>query len=172
VTPQLQQGDGVRASEASERGTPSGQGLGNQRGERGGWVDAISVMQAPMSWLAVALGGALGSMLRYGLSLGAAATGGPDWPFGTFAANVLGSFGLGVLFVAGEGHTVLGVDSRLLLGTGAMGGFTTYSTFNLELIRYAQEGMVVRAVAYGAATVVVCLGAALAGIALGRAVRA
>jgi fluoride exporter len=124
-----------------------------------------------MAWLAVALGGAAGSLLRYALGLLAASVGGPDFPFGTFAANVLGSFGLGLLFVAGEGHTLFGVDSRLALGTGAMGGFTTYSTFNLELLRYAQEGMAGRALLYGVLTVVVCLLAGLGGIALGRALR-
>ncbi|MFW6051184.1 MAG: fluoride efflux transporter CrcB [Myxococcota bacterium] len=124
-----------------------------------------------MSWLGVAIGGAFGSVLRYGLSLLAAALGGPDWPFGTFAANVLGSFGLGLLFVVGEGREVLGVDSRLVLGTGAMGGFTTYSTFNLEMIRYVQEGMAWRAVAYGAATLLICLAAGLAGVAAGRVLR-
>jgi fluoride exporter len=124
-----------------------------------------------MAWIAVAVGGALGSMLRYALGLLAATVGGPDWPFGTFGANVLGSFGLGLLFVLGEDHTLLGVDSRLLLGTGAMGGFTTYSTFNLEILRYAQEGMALRALAYGAATVLVCLLAGLGGLALGRALR-
>lgn len=124
-----------------------------------------------MGWLAVAVGGAAGSMLRYALGLLAATVGGPDFPFGTFAANVLGSFGLGLVFVVGEGHTWLGVDARIALGTGAMGGFTTYSTFNLEMIRYAQEGMVGRALAYGALTLVVCLLAGLAGIAAGRALR-
>ncbi|MFW5877288.1 MAG: fluoride efflux transporter CrcB [Myxococcota bacterium] len=122
-----------------------------------------------MSWLGVALGGAFGSVLRYGVGVLAAVIGGPDWPWGTFAANVLGSFGLGLLFVVGEGRELLGVDSRLVLGTGAMGGFTTYSTFNLEMIRYAQETMLWKAVLYGLATVLVCLLAGAAGLAAGRA---
>lgn len=122
-----------------------------------------------MTWIGVALGGAFGSVLRYGLGVLAAVLGGPDWPWGTFAANVLGSFGLGLLFVVGEGRELFGVDSRLVLGTGAMGGFTTYSTFNLEMIRYAQETMLWKAVLYGLTTVIACLLAGAAGLATGRA---
>lgn len=123
-----------------------------------------------MAWLGVAIGGALGSMLRYLLGLIALSLGGTGWAWGTLAANVIGSFGLGLVFVAGDGRQLLGMDARLLLGTGAMGGFTTYSTFNLDIIQHAQQGQWGRAVAYAALTLVTCLGAGLLGLAAGRAI--
>jgi CrcB protein len=110
-------------------------------------------------------------MLRYALSLLAVLMGGPSWPWGTLAANLLGSFGLGLLFVVGEGRTVAGVDARLLLGTGMMGGFTTYSTFNLEALRFAEAGQWGKVLLYIVSTVLVCLAAGAAGVALGRTVR-
>lgn len=90
---------------------------------------------------------------------------------GTFSANVLGSFGLGMVFVLGEEATWLGTDARLFLGTGVMGGFTTYSAFNLESLGLVEAGAVGRAVLYMTATVIVCLLAGVAGLWLGRVLR-
>lgn len=86
-----------------------------------------------MNWLWVALGGAAGSVARYGLGVQAGRWLGPGWPYGTFAANVLGGLLMGVLagWLAHRG----GADQerwRLLLGVGALGGFTTFSAFSLE----------------------------------------
>lgn len=77
--------------------------------------------------LYVALGGAAGSVCRYLVSLLAIATLGAGFPWGTLAVNVLGSAAIGVAFAAGlEG------PGRLLLVTGFLGGFTTFSAFSLE----------------------------------------
>lgn len=124
-----------------------------------------------MTWLWIALGGAVGTLMRYGLHRGAVAVGGPDWPWGTFFANVLGSLGLGILFVLGEGRTLFGADVRLVLGTGLMGGFTTYSTFNLETLRYAQAGQWGKVLLYVLTTLLVCAAAGAGGIALARLAR-
>lgn len=80
-----------------------------------------------MTWLLVAAGGAAGSMLRHGVSLLAAGQLGTGFPWGTLAVNVLGSAGIGI--AAGLG--VQG-EARLLLVTGLLGGFTTFSAFSLE----------------------------------------
>jgi CrcB protein len=79
------------------------------------------------SILLVAAGGALGSVLRYAVSVLMAASLGAGFPWGTLAVNVLGSTAIGAL--AG-----LGVEGgwRLLLVTGLLGGFTTFSAFSLE----------------------------------------
>jgi len=120
----------------------------------------------------VAIGGAAGSCLRYWLSLllGPVIIG-HGFPWATLSANVLGSLCLGVVFVLGEGRTWFGADLRLLLGTGVMGGFTTYSAFNLESLGLMQNGAWARAFVYMSATVVVCLVAGAAGVMLGRALR-
>ena len=119
----------------------------------------------------IAAGGALGSLLRYGLGAALVALLGSSFPYGTLAANVLGSFGLGVIAEALDGRAFLGADLRLVLGTGLMGGFTTYSSFNLETLRLAQAGELGRALVYVVATMILCLLVGLAGIALARALR-
>ncbi len=122
-----------------------------------------------MPYLLVGLGGALGSMLRFFLARTL-----PAWaptaglPGATLAANVLGSFGLGVAFHWLDGRALFGHDARHLVGTGMMGGFTTYSTFNLETLRLVEAGEGARAALYMGITVATCAVAGLAGIALGR----
>jgi CrcB protein len=77
--------------------------------------------------LLVALGGAAGSVLRYLVSVAALSVLGAAFPWGTLAVNVLGSAAIGVAAGAGiEGQ------GRLLLVTGFLGGFTTFSAFSLE----------------------------------------
>ena len=77
--------------------------------------------------LLVAAGGALGSVLRYAVSVLMVASLGAGFPWGTLAVNVLGSTAIGAL-------AALGVEGgwRLLLVTGLLGGFTTFSAFSLE----------------------------------------
>ena len=121
----------------------------------------------------MALAGAAGTLMRFALSKQAAqmAGAGAFFPYGTYSANLLGSFLLGVVFIWGEGRTVLGVDLRLVVGTGMMGGFTTYSTFNLEALRLFSAGHGGRALLYMALTLLTCLAGGAAGIALGRMLR-
>lgn len=123
-----------------------------------------------MLYLLVGLGGAVGTLLRFAVSKIAAQWEGPTawFPAGTFAANLVGSCLLGVLFVWGEGKTLAGVDLRLVLGTGVMGGFTTYSTFNLETLRFLSAGHPGRAAFYALATLLSCLVGGALGIAVGR----
>ena len=113
-----------------------------------------------MHALLVFLGGGTGALARWGLALLL------QRPWGTLAANVAGSFLL-ALFVASP----LGTDSRLklLFGVGAMGGFTTYSTFNLELLEYLREGDWRMAALQGGLTLVGCLAGGGAGLWLASA---
>ena len=125
-----------------------------------------------VSFVWVAIGGAAGSCLRYWVSLMLGPiTIGQGFPWATFTANVLGSLGLGLVFVLGEDRTLFGADVRLLLGTGVMGGFTTYSAFNLESIGLMQSAAWGRAALYMGGTVLVCLAAGAMGVMLGRAIR-
>ena len=103
----------------------------------------------------VALGGAIGSVLRY-LSLLAVPA-----PWGTAWINVLGSFLIGFLFVpAGR----LGMSALLL--TGLLGGFTTFSAFALDGLRLWTAGQAVQAAAYVAGSVIMSLVAVAAGASL------
>jgi CrcB protein len=114
-----------------------------------------------MSWIAVAVGGAVGSLLRYWLGL---ACNQPGWPAGTWLANVLGSFSIGLLYVWGKERGLLSPELYLLVTTGVLGGFTTFSTFSLEVVTFFLEGQIWRAVGYALVSVIVGLFAAVAGI--------
>ena len=93
---------------------------------------------------------------------------GAGFPYGTLAVNVLGSFCVGFLMQVGIATPLLSPTLRMALTTGVMGGFTTYSTFNYETIRYVQDGAWRLALGNVARHAVVCLAAGFAGLALGR----
>ena len=112
----------------------------------------------------VCLGGALGSGARYATSVWAASAIGTAFPFGTLIVNLLGSFLLGFLM-----HAIpVSSDLRLMLTTGVMGGFTTYSTFNYETMQYFREGALAMGFVNVLTTVAGCLVAGLLGFALAR----
>jgi CrcB protein len=98
--------------------------------------------------LLVALGGAIGSVTRYKLS-GLILHQTPDWrfPAGTFAVNVIGCLVAGVLAGLAEEHDLISPDARLLLFTGVLGGFTTFSAFGLETMHLIKRGDVAIAAA-------------------------
>ena len=121
--------------------------------------------------LLIALGGAVGTSFRYGLSVGMLRWLGQSFPYGTLAANVLGSFLLGLVMESVGDRALLGVPLKLVIGTGVMGGFTTYSSFNLETIRLAEQGAWGRAGIYLGGTVIACVVAGIAGIALAKSIR-
>jgi CrcB protein len=122
-----------------------------------------------MNLLLVGLGGGLGAIARYLLGVQAGRTLGHAWPYGTFAANVLGGLCMGLLasWLAHRG----GGDQerwRLLLGVGVLGGFTTFSAFSLELTLMIQRREVVAAAAYAAASVGLSILALFAGLLIAR----
>lgn len=88
----------------------------------------------------VGIGGALGAIARYTLGKGITERVHSLFPFGTFTVNLLGAFLIGVLFAVlterGVGHPHL----KLLLVTGFLGGFTTFSSYTLEVINLAESG--------------------------------
>jgi len=118
----------------------------------------------------VAVGGALGTALRAGLVLASPPHGVDDVDAVVLAINVVGAFALGLLL---ERLVLRGPDrgrrraGRLLVGTGVLGGFTTYSTLALDTARLLQEGRAGMALAYALGTVLLGAGAALAGIRCG-----
>lgn len=113
----------------------------------------------------VFVGGALGTAIRAALEAAFPAQPG-GWPWATFLINVSGAFVLGLLL---ETLSRRGPDAgarqlvRLGLGTGVMGGYTTYSTFAVETVRLIGTGAVLAGFGYAVGSVVLGLAAALAG---------
>jgi len=116
----------------------------------------------------VCLGGAIGTGARYMIALWAPRALGTSFPYGTLIVNVLGSFLLGAIMHVGLTTTLISPTLRLLLTTGVMGGFTTYSTFNYETMQYLREGALLLAGWNVAATLLLCLLAGGLGVASAR----
>jgi CrcB protein len=118
--------------------------------------------------LLVALGGALGSVARYGVNVWTARAFGLGFPWGTLTVNVVGGLvmGLAAALLALKGGSQ---DLRLFLTTGVLGGFTTFSAFSLDAVFLWERGEAGLAVTYVAASVAVSIAALVAGLALGRA---
>ena len=114
----------------------------------------------------IAAAGGLGSVLRYAVGLALARESG--FPLATLVVNLIGSCLLGIVAEACRGQTLAGVDLRLVLGVGLLGGFTTYSSFNLDLLRMLEAGTLARALGYFALTAGGCLVAGALGIAVVR----
>ena len=119
-------------------------------------------------FLLVCTGGAVGSGLRYAVALWAAAMFGAAFPFGTLLVNLAGSLGIAFVMELASTTAWISPEVRLLLTTGLLGGFTTYSAFNYETTQYLRSGMWGIAVLNVVATVLGCLLAGVAGVALAR----
>ncbi len=119
-------------------------------------------MDKMVNLLVVGLGGAVGSMLRYGMTLLFAFLN-LSGNLATFSVNVIGSFLIGILTgVCREGMLLL------LLTVGLCGGFTTFSTFSLQSVRLIQAGKLCEAALYIIGTFVICVIAAWLGYLLGQ----
>jgi CrcB protein len=89
--------------------------------------------------LAVAVGGALGSVLRYLFARAAAAWLGTGFPYGTLGVNVLGCLAAGGLYVLLTERLAAAPEWRALLVVGFLGGFTTFSAFSVDTLRLLEE---------------------------------
>jgi CrcB protein len=121
-----------------------------------------------MHWLAVGIGGALGALARYAVSIWLFNPSIHKFPYATLAVNVLGSFGMGLLFVVIVERAALPAEMRSLLMVGFLGAFTTFSTFSLDALSLWQNGQLSLALVYVLATVVLCLVAISSSIWLAR----
>jgi len=119
-------------------------------------------------FLLICFGGAVGTGARYLTALWAAQAIGPAFPFGTLIVNVLGSFLIAFIMHVGSATEWISSDVRVMLTTGVMGGFTTYSTFNYETTNYFRDGAWLIGFANVIATLLGCLAAGLLGLALAR----
>jgi CrcB protein len=121
-----------------------------------------------MGFLVVFLGGGIGAALRHGVNLLAARTMGIAFPWGTLFVNVTGSLAMGLLaaFFAFKGEA--SQHARLLLTTGVLGGYTTFSAFSLDVALLYERGETMLALGYVLASVVLSVLGLFAGLALIR----
>ena len=112
-------------------------------------------------FLFVGLGGAVGAMLRYGISMVPVKS---EFPYMTLLINFLGAVAIGILAALSMRQSLLTEHSLLLLKTGVCGGFTTFSTFSLETLTLLESGRVPAGCLYMALS----LGLCVLGVALGR----
>ena len=112
----------------------------------------MSALSPFMASVHVALGGAIGSVLRYQTGRAMTQWLGPQmvttFPWATLAVNALGSLLMGLLAGWLARHGEGGDQFRLLLGVGLLGGFTTFSAFSLELVLMMERGQYVFAALY------------------------
>jgi len=121
-----------------------------------------------MAYLVVFIGGGIGAALRHGVNVGAARLFGTTFPVGTLTVNIVGCLVMGLLsgYFAFKGD--MSQHWRLLLTTGILGGFTTFSAFSLDVALLYERGDVGLAATYVLASVVLSLVAVFAGLALMR----
>ncbi|MCW5722012.1 MAG: fluoride efflux transporter CrcB [Devosia sp.] len=120
-------------------------------------------------FLLVGVGGAIGSMARYGLGMIIGRLWPAGFPLATLLINILGSIGMGVfvgvmarLLPPGQG------ELRLFVAVGLLGGFTTFSSFSLDAIVLLERGELANAALYVALSVVVCLAGLYLGLLISR----
>lgn len=127
------------------------------------------MVPSPSLLLAVAVGGALGSVARYLVVIGLGNWLGGGFPYGTLAVNALGCFTMGVLAEAGALVWTIGPELRALLMVGVLGGFTTFSSFALDVGALVARDDLGAAALYLAASLGLALGGFFAGLGLVRA---
>jgi len=118
--------------------------------------------------IAIAIGGAFGSVLRYGLSTWVHTLVGRGFPYGTLAVNVLGCMAMGVLFVLLVERMGASAVWRAGLLIGVLGGFTTFSSFSIETFNLIEQGAMAKAAGNIAASLVLCVGATWLGVIIAR----
>jgi fluoride exporter len=120
--------------------------------------------------LAIAAGGAVGSVLRFLTSTWVHSLAGRGFPYGTLTVNVLGSLVMGFLFVLFLDRLTDNAVLRAGILIGALGGFTTFSSFSIETFNLIEQGAVLKAVLNMAGSLVLCVGATWIGVILARQV--
>jgi fluoride exporter len=121
-----------------------------------------------MAYLLVFFGGGAGSVLRHIVNVLSARWFGTGFPLGTFTVNVTGSLIMGLLagYFAFRGEA--SQSMRLMLMTGVLGGYTTFSAFSLDTMLLYERGMIGMAAIYAVISVVLSVGALAAGLGLAR----
>lgn len=119
--------------------------------------------------MAVAVGGAIGSVMRYLVGIGAGRLFGTDFPWGTLIINITGSFVMGLFAGLFATRWNLPQAARIFLTVGICGGYTTFSTFSLDSFYLIERGEFVATAAYMIGSAVLSVGALIAAMHLVRA---
>ena len=109
-------------------------------------------------FLAIAVGGASGAVLRHAVSTGMYSWLGMGFPWGTLMVNVLGSLALGAVVEAGASTLKLTPELRALIATGLLGAFTTFSTFALDAANLFDRQAMISGILYVGLSVSLCIG--------------
>jgi CrcB protein len=117
--------------------------------------------------LLVALGGALGSVLRWALSGVVQRAGGSAFPWGTFTVNAAGSLAIGVVAALALERALVPPAARLFTIVGVLGGFTTFSALSYETLALLRDGQWAAAAGYSLGSLATGLAGAFAGYAVG-----
>jgi CrcB protein len=123
-----------------------------------------------IKYLMVGVGGFLGSVLRFWLGSFIGGRLGARFPYGTFVINVTGSFLIGMIVTVLAAKAHWSPNWRYLILIGFIGGYTTFSTFEFETLRLAQDGQMLMAILNVTLSVVVGLVGVWAGAIAGRAI--
>jgi CrcB protein len=118
--------------------------------------------------LYIAAGGAIGAVLRFGVSNGVYGVFGRSFPYGTLVVNVLGSLLIGLLSILFIERYTLNPEVRAIFIIGILGAFTTFSTFSMETFNLLENGEFVKALLNILLSVTLCLIATWVGVILGR----
>ncbi|WP_457300605.1 fluoride efflux transporter CrcB [Phyllobacterium sp. P5_D12] len=118
--------------------------------------------------LLVASGGAIGSVARYLVGVGMARAFGVAFPYGTLAVNVIGGFLMGLFIELLARRFEGSPELRLFIAIGILGGFTTFSSFSLDVVVLWQRGELAIALFYMLASVILSIGALFFGLWLAR----
>lgn len=116
----------------------------------------------------VAIGGAIGSSLRHLVNLASLRLVGANFPWGTMAINIAGSFAMGAFIELLARRFNASNELRLFVATGILGGFTTFSAFSLDFAVLWERGAASQALFYAAGSVIISLLALFAGLWLVR----
>lgn len=118
--------------------------------------------------LAIAIGGAVGAVLRFTVSTSVHRVMGKDFPYGTLTVNVLGSLLMGFFFIMLVERQISSIELRSGLLFGVLGAFTTFSSFSFETLALLESGDWGKALINVFMSVTLCLLATWVGLGIGR----
>ncbi len=121
-----------------------------------------------MTIAGVAIGGAIGSVLRYLIQMQCINWFGTKFPYGTLVVNTLGSLLIGFLSIVLLERLFVSIEIRFAILVGLLGGFTTFSTFSLETLSLIQQGSLLSAASNIIFNVALCIIACFLGVTLAR----